>query len=87
MEKSMNSPQLPQTDSIQELAAFWQVHDVTDFEDELEEVTEPVFQRPGMLQIQLQPEEVETIKAIAQSQGITHSALLRQWVLEKVKTA
>ncbi len=34
---------LPQTDSIQELAQFWDNHDLTDFEDELEEVTEPVF--------------------------------------------
>src|SRR5712692_4223277 len=31
-------PKIPKTDSIQELAMFWQRHDVTDFEDELEEV-------------------------------------------------
>ena len=31
--------EIPRTDSIQELAAFWQRHDVTDFEDELEEAT------------------------------------------------
>lgn len=34
---------LPKTDSIQKLAEFWDSHDLTDFEDELEEVTEPVF--------------------------------------------
>jgi hypothetical protein len=44
MEETM-MPHLPTTDSIQELAAFWQHHDVTDFESELEEVTEPVCQR------------------------------------------
>ncbi len=37
---------LPQTDSIQELAKFWDTHDLTDFENDLEEVTEPVFERP-----------------------------------------
>jgi len=30
-------------DSIEKLAEFWDTHDLTDFEDELEEVTEPVF--------------------------------------------
>ena len=39
----MKTSKLPQTDSIQELARFWEKHDLTDFEDELEEVTEPVF--------------------------------------------
>jgi hypothetical protein len=41
----MNSQRLPQTDSIQELANFWDTHDVTEFEDELEEVGERVFGR------------------------------------------
>jgi hypothetical protein len=36
---------IPTTDSIQELTAFWQDHDVTDFEEELVEVAEPVFRR------------------------------------------
>lgn len=39
----MNQTNIPQTDSIQELADFWDTHDLTDFENELEEVTEPVF--------------------------------------------
>ena len=37
----MKTQHLPKTDSIQELAQFWDTHDLTDFEDELEEVTEP----------------------------------------------
>jgi hypothetical protein len=39
----MKKSKLPKTDSIQELAAFWDTHDLTDFEDELEEVAEPVL--------------------------------------------
>ncbi len=34
---------IPKTDSIQELAEFWDTHDLTDFEEELVEVEEPVF--------------------------------------------
>lgn len=41
----MNKKEIPQTDSIQELAHFWDTHDVTDFEDQLEEVKEPVFEQ------------------------------------------
>ena len=36
----MNQTSILQTDSIQELADFWDTHDLTNFEDELEEATE-----------------------------------------------
>nr|VFK25709.1 MAG: hypothetical protein BECKLPF1236A_GA0070988_104862 [Candidatus Kentron sp. LPFa]VFK36119.1 MAG: hypothetical protein BECKLPF1236C_GA0070990_104912 [Candidatus Kentron sp. LPFa] len=41
----MNRSKIPITDSISELAAFCDTHDLTDFEEELEEVTEQVFTR------------------------------------------
>lgn len=41
----MNIEKIPQTDSIQKLAEFWDTHDLTDFGDRLEELTEPVFGR------------------------------------------
>jgi hypothetical protein len=41
----MSKPKIPSTDSVEELAQFWDTHDATDFEDEVEEVTEPVFVR------------------------------------------
>ena len=41
----MNTQNIPQIDSIKEMAKFWDTHDLTDFEDQLEEVTEPVFER------------------------------------------
>ena len=44
----MKSPRIPLTDSIQELARFWDTHDLTDFEDVLEEMPGSVFERlPG----------------------------------------
>ena len=41
----MSDTKIPHADSVEELARFWQTHDLTDFEDKLEEVTEPVFVR------------------------------------------
>jgi hypothetical protein len=36
---------IPNSDSISKLAEFWQIHELTDFDYELEEVDEPVFRR------------------------------------------
>ena len=44
MEEMMNQ-KIPETDSIEALARLWDTHDLTDFEDQLETVTEPIFQR------------------------------------------
>ena len=45
MEKIIRRPRLPDTDSVEELAGFWDNHDLTDFADDLQEVSEPVFVR------------------------------------------
>ena len=44
MEEQISTKRIPRTDSIQELAEFWDSHDLEDFADELDEVTEPVFE-------------------------------------------
>lgn len=51
----MDRIKIPQTDSIQELAHFWDTHGLTDFEDELEEVREPVFKFLPQLSVSLNP--------------------------------
>ena len=43
----MKKSKLPKSDCVRALAEFWDNHDLTDFEDELEEVVEPVFARSG----------------------------------------
>jgi hypothetical protein len=45
MEKTIIKRKLPNTDSIEELARFWDTHDLTDFEEDLVEVGAPVFVR------------------------------------------
>ena len=75
---------LPTTDSIQELAAFWQQHDVTDFEDELEEVAEPVFQRAHVVGVLLTEAEHQAICDAAGDLGLDEAALIHEWVKEKL---
>jgi len=82
----MKRAKIPHADSIEELARFWDTHDLTEFEDELEEVPEPVFERkPGVvITLHLQPQEAEAVKRMAQARGVEEATLLREWVLEKL---
>ncbi len=80
----MNAPRIPRTDSIEELARFWDTHDLTDFDEELEEVAEPVFERGTSLEVRLEPEEIDRLKQIAETQGVSYNDLVRKWILEKI---
>ena len=80
----MKKSKLPQTDSIQKLAEFWGTHDLTDFEDELEEVAESVFVRGTAIKVPLESGEVEAVEQMAQVKGISREELLRAWVLQKL---
>jgi hypothetical protein len=82
----MRTPKIPETDSIEELARFWDTHDLTDFEDQLEEVTEPVFERMNkiVVKIHLKRQEFRVIEQLAELQGVESAELVRGWVLEKI---
>ena len=85
MEGKMKTAEaLPQTDSIQELAEFWDKHDLTDFEDDLEEVTEPVFVPRTAIRLDLEPTEAEAVRKIAEAKGVADAELIRGWVREKI---
>jgi len=77
---------IPNTDSIQELAEFWDTHDVTDFADQLKEVTEPVFARQmaNAVRVPLTAEERLALRRIAAARGVEEAALIREWVKEKL---
>lgn len=67
----MKSKNIPKTDSIQQPTDFWDMHDLTDFEDELEEVDEPVFELSVRLFVPLAPGELETLNTLAQSRRMS----------------
>ncbi|MEK6336649.1 MAG: CopG family antitoxin [Acidobacteriota bacterium] len=83
----MKTQELPQTDSIQELAQFWDTHDVTDFEDELEEVTERIFAPRKAIRVDLESTEAEAVRKIAEAKGIADAELIHSWVREKIGTS
>jgi len=80
----MKKSKMPKIDSIEELAEFWDAHDLTDFEDELEEVTEPVFVRGSAIRVHLESREARALEKMAQAKGISKEELVRAWVLQKL---
>jgi predicted DNA binding CopG/RHH family protein len=84
MERPMKKTKLPRTDSIQKLAEFWDKHDLTDFEDELEEVAEPVFVRSDAIKVHLESGQAEAVQQMAQAKGVSREELIRAWILQKL---
>jgi len=85
----MKARKIPSTDSIDELARFWDSHDLTDFADQLEEVIEPVFTRRSTTEVtvRLRPAEAQAIKHVAKTKHIRAATLIRRWVIEKLHAA
>jgi hypothetical protein len=82
LEKAMK---IPVTDSIRELAEFWDSHDLSDFKDELTEVTAPVFVRAkGGVTVPLTGEERAAIRKIAAQRRVDEAALIHEWVIERL---
>ena len=85
----MKARKIPETDSVEELARFWDTHDLTDFEDLLENVPKRVFERKPetVIPVRLRRQEVEKVKRVAKTRGVREATLLRQWVREKLRNA
>jgi predicted DNA binding CopG/RHH family protein len=83
----MKKVEIPNTDSIRELANFWDKHDLSDFEAELEEVQETVFEHTISVNVNLESNEFETIEQIARKKGLSDSDLVHEWIREKLRAA
>ncbi|MFH0937497.1 MAG: CopG family antitoxin [Candidatus Daviesbacteria bacterium] len=74
--------------SYKEEAEFWDTHDITDFEDETEDVN-IVFElekpRDETIILRVQKDIKERLEKIARSKGLNLSTLARMWLLEKLQ--
>jgi predicted DNA binding CopG/RHH family protein len=73
--------------SIDRLATFWDTHDLMDFEDELEKVTESTFAstKERLLTVRLSPDEIQSVKRIARSKRTKSGLLVRKWIRERIR--
>lgn len=77
---------IPRTDSISELAEFWESHELVEFADELEEVEDSVFVREdrNVLSIRLGADQAAILHRVAREKGVKDSDLVEAWVAEKL---
>ena len=85
----MTSQRIPNTDSIEELARFWDTHDLTDFQAELQEVRRSVCSRrkEGRVAVVLKAREGQALRRLAEAEGIEEAKLVREWVREKLRSS
>ena len=84
----MKSRKLPHIDSIEELARFWDTHDLTEFEDEFEVVSDVRFVRAGAraakraITVRLEEDTLAALTREARKTGVGPSTLARMWIRE-----
>ena len=83
----MNPQRFPKTDSIQELAQFFDTHDMADFDDQFEDVEEPLFELRvrNEITLHLSDDQAKAVRDMAQSRGVPETELVRGWVLERIR--
>ncbi len=90
MKKKINK--LPNFDkmNLEETARFWDTHNVTDYENETEDV-DVVFEldkpRTESLVLRIQKNIKEKLEKVARSKGLNISTLARMWLMEKLSHA
>lgn len=75
---------IPDFESYEEEAEYWETHDSTEFEWEPVEMTvsQPL---EVTYAIRLEPQTIEKMREIAASMGIGPTTLARMWILEKLR--
>ena len=80
----MNGPQIPQTDSIQQLAQFWDTHDLADFWDQTESVDFEVDIQSEATYYALDRRLSQMLAEVAEERGVSSGTLLNIWIQEKL---
>jgi predicted DNA binding CopG/RHH family protein len=79
---------IPTFDTVEEEAAFWDTHELTEFEDELEVVTDVKFVKAKpkkAITVRLEPDMLRALTKEARERGIGPSTLARMWILEHLR--
>ena len=79
---------IPDFETIEEAAEFWDTHSLAEFEDELEEVTDIMFIKAGpkkAVTVRLDEPTFAAVSREAAEKGVRPSTLIHWWVLERVR--
>jgi hypothetical protein len=86
-EAMKKQPPIPKSDSIRELAEFWETHDFTDYEDQMVRVEEPVFEKGKSVKVRLGSKAKKIVKGIAHAKGVKEADVIQEWIREKIQAS
>lgn len=81
---------IPTFRAVEEEAAFWDSHDLTEFADELEVVPDVRFvkARPKKsVTVRLEADTLAALAEQAREQGVAPATLARAWILERLHSS
>src|SRR5687767_10625091 len=80
---------IPEFKTLEEEAAWWDTHDVSDYVDELTPVTLDFRQRPSPrpVVVPLDSEGFTALEAKARERGISTTSLAKEWIEERLRSA
>jgi predicted house-cleaning noncanonical NTP pyrophosphatase (MazG superfamily) len=87
MEKARVRDPIPEFQTLEEIAEFWDKHSTADYEDLTEEVQFEVKVGQKPKPVFLLPELLETLEGQAQARGVSVETLANLWLVEKVREA
>lgn len=80
---------LPAFQTDEEEARFWARHSSAPYWDSMKNAPEVVFvgQSKQVVTLRLERDLVQRLRSIARRKGMTYSALIRSWLIERVQKA
>lgn len=86
MDKNRRDP-IPEFETLEEIAEFWDAHSTADYFDLTEEVQFEVMLGKERQPIYLLPELLEQLESQAEARGISVETLANLWLIEKAHEA
>jgi hypothetical protein len=84
--KRKRDPIPEQFASFEELANFWETHDLTDYEDQLEEVSYKISRKPTrQFVLTLSDELTKAMRKAIHHEGVSMQTLVNLWVQERLQ--
>lgn len=78
---------LSQSTSLEELADFWDSHDMADFEAETEAVEMTFDLKARRHYVAIDPDLLNSLRETAQMRGLTTESLVNLWLQERLQQA
>lgn len=78
---------LSKSGSLQELAEFWDAHDLTDFEEQIREVHFEVDIRSRRHYVAIDPDLITEVRRVARSRGLNVESLINLWLQQRLQAA